>query len=101
MAPVGKHAAHKLTQAGQHTGHTNCTMLRPCAVSMLVQCSPVCMNHCLRKGVTEGLQEVRAEPTASAARNCVREDKALQAVAVARLPLCEPSHDISREYDGW
>ena len=50
------------------------------------------MDHCLRKGVTEGLQEVRAKPAASPTRNCMREHEALQAVAVARLPLCTASH---------
>ena len=50
--------------------------------------SPVGLNELLGEPVVEGLQQVRPQAGAGAARNGVAQHKALQAVAVARLPIC-------------
>ena len=50
--------------------------------------SPVGLNELLGEPVVEGLQQVGPQAGAGAARNGVAQHKALQAVTVARLPIC-------------
>ena len=50
--------------------------------------SPVGLDELLGEPVVEGFQQVGPQARAGAARNGVAQHKALQAVAVARLPIC-------------
>lgn len=55
----------------------------------IIDRTPVGVQHGFGEGVTQRLKQPAAHAASGAACDGVRHDEALQAVAVARLPLCD------------
>ena len=62
--------------------------LYPAGCCICSKRSPVGLDELFGEAVVEGLQQVGPQAGAGAARNGVAQHKALQAVAVSRLPIC-------------